>query len=308
MYDKVNLSWKELIEQAIEYVEQNLENDLDYGLIAEQAYSSEYHFQRMFAYITGVTLGEYIRNRRLYLSALDIMQGNKIIDVALKYNYDTPDGFSKAFKNFHGYLPSQIKRKNIEITEYPVLSLPELNKTSKGIIFKIKEIGKYHLIGYKKHFQGAPSSVERENQERTFLTTTRAKQWLLRGAASNIETEFLVLANIADSGYDFFVAYELDDCDIDDLYNPLVSGIDFINKFGYEQIAIEEGLYAVFETTRQIKPVQAYLELRKKILCEDLLNTDYRIIDSPELVKIHWRPMKGKKNRYIEICIPIERK
>ena len=132
-------------------------------------------------------------------------------------------------------------------------------------------------------------------------------KWMLRGAASNIETEFLVLSNITDKGYDFFVAYELDKYDIEDLYNPTVSGINFVDKFGFEQIVVSEGLYAVFETSRQIKPVEAYLSLRKKIIKENLLNKEYRILNKPELIQIHWRPIKGKKNRYIEICIPIEK-
>ena len=306
-YDKIDLHWKALIENAINYIEMNLDDELDYAVIAAQAYSSEYHFQRMFSYITGFTLGEYIRNRRLSLAAKDIMQGQKIIDVAFKYDYDSPDSFAKAFKIFHGILPSEIKGKDVKLVEFPPLKLPELQKTSSGIIFRIKEIRTYELIGFKKYFYGSPSGVAREVQERELLTTTRAKQWLLRGAASNIETEFFVLSNITDKGYDFFVAYELDKYDIEDLYNPTVSGINFVDQFGFEQITVSSGLYAVFETSRQIKPVAAYFSLRKMILQENLLNKEYRILDSPELIQIHWRPIKGKKNRYIEICIPIEK-
>ena len=69
----------------------------------------------------------------------------------------------------------------------------------------------------------------------------------------------------------------------------------------------QEGLYAVFETSKQIKPIEAYLNLRRTIMEADLLNKDYRILNKPELIQIHWRPIKGKKNRYIEICIPIEK-
>lgn len=306
-YDKIELNWKTLIENAINYIEMNLNDKLEYKQIAAQAYSSEYHFQRMFSYITGYTLGEYIKNRRLYLAALDILKGEKIIDVAFKYDYDNPDSFAKAFKIFHGILPSEMKIKVSNPVVFPPLKLPELQKTINGIVFKIKEVRTHELLGFKKYFYGSPSGEAREKQEREFLTTTRAKQWILRGAASNIETEFLVLSNITDKGYDFFVAYELDKYDIEDLYNPTVSGINFVDKFGFEQVVVSEGLYAVFETSRQIKPVEAYLNLRKMIIKENLLNKDYRILNKPELIQIHWRPIKGKKNRYIEICIPIEK-
>ena len=189
-YDKMDLSWKVMIENAINYIELNLENKLNYSIIAAQAYSSEYHFQRMFAYITGFTLGEYIRNRRLTLAATDILNGEKIIDVALKYDYDSPDSFAKAFKIFHGFLPSEIKGGKINIMEFPVLKLPQLQKTTTGIVFKIKEIKEYNLIGIKSKFYGSPFGEKREKQERNFITTTRARQWLLRGASSNIETDF----------------------------------------------------------------------------------------------------------------------
>ena len=306
-YDKIGLDWKTLIENAISYIETNLDNRLEYEEIAAKAYSSEYHFQRMFSYITGYTLGEYIRNRRLYLAALDIMSGQKVIDVAVKYGYNNPDSFAKAFKIFHGILPSEVKGKDVQLLEFPRLKLPELQKTTNGIFFRSKESRAHEVIGIKKYFYGSPSGEVRAIQEREFLTTTRAKQWMLRGAASNIETEFLVLSNITDKGYDFFIAYELDKCDIDDLYNPKVSGIDFVDEFGFEQITVSKGMYAVFETSRQVKPIDAYLNMRKMILKENLLNKEFRILDSSELIQIHWRPMKGKKNRYIEICIPIEK-
>lgn len=296
-----------MIENAIDYIETNLTAKLEYKQIAAQAYSSEYHFQRMFSYITGYTLGEYIRNRRLCSAASDILKGEKITDVAFKYAYNSSDSFAKAFKTFHGVLPSEIKRKVSDPVAFPPLKLPELQKTTNGINFKVKKLRTYELFGFKKYFYGSTSGEAREKQEREFLTTTRAKQWILRGASYNIETEFLVLSDITDKGYDFFVAYELDKYDIEDLYNPTVSGIDFADKFGFEQIIVQEGLYAVFETSKQIKPIEAYLNLRRTIMEADLLNKDYRILNKPELIQIHWRPIKGKKNRYIEICIPIEK-
>ena len=89
-YDKIDLGWKQLIEKAIKYIENNLTQELYFDSIAKEAYTSEYHFHRMFSFLTGVTLGEYIRNRRLYLAATDIINGEKVIDTAIKYCYDSP--------------------------------------------------------------------------------------------------------------------------------------------------------------------------------------------------------------------------
>lgn len=306
-YDKIDLNWKQLIEKAIDYIECNLTQELIYSDISKEVYTSEYHFLRMFSFITGVTLGEYIRKRRLFLAGLDIIKGENIIDVASKYCYDNPDSFSKAFKDFHGVLPSEVKnRKDFNLKEYLKLCLPDLQKTKSNLMFKVVTMPSLKLVGYKKYFLGSPYAKDRETQEREFLSTTRAKQWLLRGAASNIETEFCVLSNITDEGYEYYVAYELDSYDIHDLFNPSVSGINCINKFSYEIIDIPNSTYAVFETQKQVKPINAYVELRKKIIEKDLLNNNYKIKNQPEIVKIHWRPQKGRKHRYIEICIPIE--
>ena len=252
-------------------------------------------------------MGEYIRGRRLFLAAEDIMGGEKIIDVANKYDYDSPDSFAKAFKAFHGVLPSEVKEKKDSIVVFPRFVMPVFGKTSTGILFKIRELNELRLIGYKKFFEGSPSGTSRETQEKKFIQSTRAKQWLLRGAASNTETEFLVLTNISDRGYDFYIAYELDQYDMDDLYDPQVTGIDCIGPFGDERIYVPGGSYAIFTTAKQVKPINAYFELREKICRENLLNADYRIADKPELVQIHWRPRRGKNNRYVEICIPVEK-
>ena len=305
-YDKIDLNWKRQIEKAVLYIDNNITRELSYSSIAKEAYSSEYHFQRMFSFLTGVTLGEYIRNRRLYLAALDILAGEKVIDVTFKYCYNSPDSFSKSFKSFHGVLPSEIAQYKSKLQNYPSLVLPDFQKTQSNVLFKVKNLNSLRLVGYKTYFIGSPYGKERAEQERKFLSTTRAKQWLLRGAASNIETEFCVLSNITESGYEYSVAYELDSFDIYDLFEPTVSGIQCIDEFGYEIIDIPASNYAVFETQKQLKPISAYVELRKKIMENNLLNQNYKLKDNPEVVKIHWRPRKGRKHRFIEICLPIE--
>lgn len=305
-YDKIDLNWKQQIEKAVQYIENNITQVLCYSSIAKEAYSSEYHFHRMFSFLTGVTLGEYIRNRRLYLAALDILAGERVIDVAFKYCYDSPDSFSKSFKSFHGVLPSEVTQYKSKLQNYPRLILPEFQKTQSNLLFKVMYLNSLRLVGYKTYFVGSPYGKERAEQEREFLSTTRAKQWLLRGAASNIETEFCILSNITDGGYEYSVAYELDSYDIHDLFEPTVSGIQCINEFGYEIIDIPASSYAIFETQKQLKPISAYVELRKKVIENNLLNQNYKLQDSPEVVKIHWRPIKGKRHRFIEICMPIK--
>ena len=97
------MEWIERLNNAVTYIEDNLKGNIDIEEASKIACCSTYHFQRMFAYITGVTLTEYIRRRKLSAAAFDLMEkDSKVIDVALKYGYDSPTAFNRAFQMVHG--------------------------------------------------------------------------------------------------------------------------------------------------------------------------------------------------------------
>lgn len=105
------MDWITGIQRALDYTEAHLTDELDYEEIAKQACYSPFHFQRMFGMLCGFTLGDYIRLRRLTLAALELQQtGAKVIDIAIKYGYDTPESFSRAFSRFHEISPTEAKR------------------------------------------------------------------------------------------------------------------------------------------------------------------------------------------------------
>ncbi len=105
------MDWIQGIQRAIDYVEANITEEIDFEKVAEQAYSSSFHFQRVFGILCGYSIGDYIRMRRLSLAGEELSKGSaKIIDIALKYGYDTPESFSRAFTRFHGIAPSEAKR------------------------------------------------------------------------------------------------------------------------------------------------------------------------------------------------------
>lgn len=105
------MDWICGIQRAIDYVEAHLTDDIDYEAAAREAASSVFHFQRMFSMLVGYTLGDYIRMRRLSLAADELHRTNgKIIDIALRYGYDTPESFSRAFARFHGITPTEARR------------------------------------------------------------------------------------------------------------------------------------------------------------------------------------------------------
>lgn len=111
------MNWIQGVQQAIDYIEANITGEIDFEKVAQKAYSSSFHFQRVFGILCGLSLGDYIRMRRLSLAGEELSKGNaKIIDIALKYGYDTPESFSRAFTRFHGIAPSEAKRSgNVKI-------------------------------------------------------------------------------------------------------------------------------------------------------------------------------------------------
>ena len=102
------MDWITGIQNAIDYIEEHLTETIDYDIVAAQSFSSTYHFQRIFSILCGFTVGEYIRNRRLSLAGSELATTDiKVIDVAIKYGYESPDSFAKAFQKSHKCLGEQ---------------------------------------------------------------------------------------------------------------------------------------------------------------------------------------------------------
>ena len=108
------MDWLKRMNEALCYIESNLDGEIDYGVVAQKACCSIYHFQRMFSYMAEVPLSEYIRCRRLANAAFDLQNTDaKVIDIALKYGYDSPTAFTRAFQNMHGITPNAAKEKGV---------------------------------------------------------------------------------------------------------------------------------------------------------------------------------------------------
>ncbi len=303
------MDWVDGIQRAIDYIEEHITETIDYEEVAKAAYSSSFHFQRVFGIMCGVTLGEYIRRRRLTLAGNELSaQKTTVTEIALKYGYETPESFSRAFRKFHGVKPSQV-RKGCTLNSFSRLSVKIELVGGNEMNYKIKEMPERILVGYKKRFRGVPYGAERIEQEEAFFNSTRAKQWLLIGASCDYSTEYCVVTNIDDDGYDFYIAYELDEWTRQELYHPATTGVDFMEEMEFKTLVIPNTLCAVFETEKQKSPISDYSDIRKRIVTEWLPSSDFLLANAPEVVMLHWRPNGvWEKERYIEICLPIEKK
>ncbi|GGH75868.1 AraC family transcriptional regulator [Compostibacillus humi] len=133
---------------SIEYIESNLDKNLEIEEIAKVACMSKFHFQRMFSMLTGYTVSEYIRNRRITVAAQELVHSKaKVIDVALKYGYESPEAFTKAFRKIHGVSPSAAKKNSQSLKAYPKLSFQIQLKGDVEMDYKIVEKEAFTVIG-----------------------------------------------------------------------------------------------------------------------------------------------------------------
>ena len=142
------MDWMKQLNEVMDYIDINLQSEISYDRISEIACCSIYNFQRMFSYIAQTSLSEYIRNRRLTLAAFDIIKGNeRIIDVALKYGYDSQDAFSRAFRNFHGVLPSTVRNEPVMLKSCPKLSFQITMKGAEKMKYQIEQWPAFQVAG-----------------------------------------------------------------------------------------------------------------------------------------------------------------
>ncbi|HEX3048362.1 MAG TPA: AraC family transcriptional regulator [Bacillota bacterium] len=133
---------------ALDFIESNITEEIDLEKVAQIACCSANHFQRMFSYITGISLSEYIRRRRLTLAALELQESDvKIIDLAVKYNYDSPDSFTRAFQKMHGITPSCARHLGVELKSYPKMTFYITLKGDVSMNYRIEEKAAFELIG-----------------------------------------------------------------------------------------------------------------------------------------------------------------
>jgi len=151
------MEWLQRMNDALEYMEDNLDGEISIEKAARLACCSQYHFQRMFSYIIGVSLSEYLRRRRLTKAALDLQGGDRVIDVALRYGYDSPTAFNRAFQTLHGVAPSAAQKPDTVLKAFPRVSFQISIKGVTEMDYRIVEKEAFRVVGTRI---GIGSNVE----------------------------------------------------------------------------------------------------------------------------------------------------
>lgn len=300
------MDWITGMQKAIDYIETHLTEEIDYENVASESFSSSYHFQRVFSILCGYTLGEYIRMRRMSLAGAELASGKeRVIDIALKYGYDSPDSFAKAFQKFHGITPSQARTDGTLLKSFSRLSIKISLEGGSTMNYRIEEKPRIVFTGYRRHFKGTPA--HRMEQERDFFLETRLNQYALMGLTRDLDTTYSIMTNFTDDGYDYYIAGILYAFGADELEKQL--GEDAKR---FEKIVVPARKYLICETERTRYPVHLTEELRRKMVTEWLPSSEYKLAEAPEITVSHWYYKRGDvavmNSRYIELWIPIEKK
>ena len=296
------MDWVERIEKAINYIEEHLVEKLDAESIAKENYMSVFHFQRVFSIVAGVSLGEYIRNRRLSLAGEELSEGKaKVIDVAFKYGYESPDSFTKAFYQFHSVTPTQAKRNKDKLKTFSKLSI-KIAEGGSVMNYRIEEKPKMTITGVSSHFEGMPE--DRYNQQHDFMVKgeTRFIRYALQGMAKDCNREYCVIHNIDDEGYDFIIGTIIPEYFNTHLEKTVGEYSKLLNMIG-----VESGTYLIARTEKSALSLKEHLELRKRVVTEWFSNLDYELADAPEITLIYSDNKDKHKNSYVELWLPVRK-
>jgi AraC family transcriptional regulator len=175
--------------EALTYIEANLSDEIDLKEVAMRAACSEYHFQRMFSYLSGISLSDYVRRRRLTLAALELRnQFVKVIDAAVKYGYRSPDSFTRAFKEFHGCTPTEARENGSALKAFPKMTFRLTIDGGTEMNYRIEEKESFRIAGIKKRVPIIFNGVNPEI----------ASMW--QSLTENMINEMKQLSNIQPSG------------------------------------------------------------------------------------------------------------
>ena len=282
----------EQLNTDLTYIEENLDGHIDLQRLARLAHCSEYHFSRMFSFLAGVGVAEYIRRRRLSLAAFDLRDPNaRVLDVALKYNYQSADSFARAFQALHGVPPS--KAREATLKAYPRLSFQLTVRGAIEMNYKIVTKPAFQIVGICQRvpliYHGINPHIQKMWQSLDESMIARLK------ALSDLEPSGLIggSTNFSDSRAELS---ELDHWIGVATSQPCPDDLD--------KLEVEPGEWAVFESIGPFP--QTMQDIWGRIYSEWFPTSDYQQRRGPEMVWCEKRDISLPDFR-CQIWIPVSR-
>ena len=270
------------IQNALTYIEENLTEELEIRDIAKKAFLSPFYFQRIFGVMCGISVGEYIRGRRLSLAGEELARSDaKVIDIAAKYGYDSPDSFNRAFQRFHGISPSAAKKAGARLISFAPVKIKQTVEGIHMMEYRIVEKPQFTVMGVSRKFH--PETSYQQIPE-YWTEMFSHPDFPLMGAYG-----ICIDDNGADGEFDYWIA---------DNYIPWQEIPD-----GCKSLVIPGGTWAVFPC--KLKTLQ---DTNTRMWQEWLPNCrEYKLSGSYNL-EVYGPPCKEDQGEtYVELWLPVEK-
>lgn len=285
------MEWLERLNQAIDYIEDNLSETIDYDQAAQIACCSTFHFQRMFSYIAGVPLSEYIRRRRMTSAAFDLQSRKmKVIDVALKYGYDSPTSFNRAFQNVHGVTPSAAHTEGVMLKAFPRITFKISIKGDAEMNYRIEQKNAFRIIGVKEHMN---MNIEESFARVPLFWADTIKSGIIPKMCELMNQPLFGVLGVSTcmNGTDlnYYIAVATD--------KPTIPG-----TVEYE---VPASTWAIFECVGSMP--NAMQDLQKRIITEWLPTSGYEYANAPD-IEIYFEGDQQSPTYKSEVWLPIVKK
>jgi AraC-type DNA-binding domain-containing proteins len=281
------MEWIECLNKSINYIEEHITEEISYDELAQIACCSTYHFQRMFTYIAGVSLSEYIRRRKMSLAAVDLQGSNeKIIDISLKYGYSSPTAFNRAFQSIHGVAPSALKNEGVSIKSFPPITFKFTVKGVEELNYRIETKPAFRIVG-----KSYPLNKE---IEQNFLEVPQMWQ---NAVMDGTIKKIIALMNSQPQGV--LGVSACNDNEKWKYYIAVSSTADIDTSL--EEYIVPGCMWAIFPGGGTGKSIQ---ELEKRIVTEWLPTSGYEFTEGPD-IEVYFNP--DPNNTQYEVWIPIKK-
>ena len=281
------MEWAHRLNQSMNYIEEHLTGEIDYEQLGRIACCSAYHYQRMFTYMAGIPLAEYIRRRKMSLAAVDLQNGDeRIIDIAEKYGYRSPTAFNRAFQSFHGIAPSQVKTAGISVKSFSPIVFSIAVKGATEMNYRIETKEAFRIIGVS-----APLDKEIENN---FMVVP--KMWQDAAVNGTIQK----LAGMMDTPPMGLLGVSA--CNDEEQWKYFIAVSSTKTNGEFEEYTVPASTWAIFSGTGTNQSIQ---ELEQRIITEWLPTSGYEYANAPDIeVYLNADP----QNAEYEVWIPVVKK
>lgn len=284
------MNWFESMMNSIDYIEDHLTENISISDIAKVANASPFYYQRMFMLMTDLSVQTYIRNRRLTLAAMELMQKKtKIIDIAIKYGYDSSEAFSRAFKKMHGASPSSVRTDRTPINAFLKLMIQITLKGDLPMKYRLEKKPEFSFYGIAREF----STIDGANFKEIPLFWQETMQ----------NGSFQTMISNAKDGNCLGVCMPMD-MQKDTSFDYVIGGFSDQVVDSYSNYTVKEHEWAVFELEGPIH--QVLQPTWKRIFSEWFPQTGFQHAELPEL-EVYFEGDVNAADYYMEIWIPIIR-